>query len=303
MDQIAHHSKHGGLWIDRLDWQAELDRRSARGLVDRVLADRIASFVDKGFIILDGAAAPAAVDAFQERLARAFRQGDEEMLYQYPGDPNSLPLKAGTERLGTRVVDAFVPAPEALALFQSPALMQFLTAIFNEAPLLFQSLSFDQGSGQGLHQDTAYVVVDKPLELAACWIALEDVKPGSGELMYLPGSHRYPDFDFGPGRKHWNSEADGNEPHDRWAQWLREEGDRRGLELQTFRARKGDILIWHADLAHGGLPIQDRSLTRQSLVGHFCPASRNPHYFSYRPDRRNIRSAGQLRYSSMYYAL
>jgi ectoine hydroxylase-related dioxygenase (phytanoyl-CoA dioxygenase family) len=303
MDQIAYHSKHGGLWIDRLDWRPELARRVERGLLGRALADRIAAFSENGYVILEGAAAPAVVDAFQERLSRAFRQGDKRMLYQDRGSPVSIPLTAGTERMGTRVVDAFVAAPEALDLFETPPLMEFLTAIFDETPLLFQSLSFDQGSGQGLHQDTAYVVVDRPLELAACWIALENVKPGSGELMYVPGSHRYPDFDFGPGRKHWNSEADGPEPHDRWALWIIEEAQRRGLETQTFHAKKGDILIWHADLAHGGCPIQDPSLTRQSLVGHFCPASRQPHYFSYLPQRRTIRAAGQLRYSSMHYAL
>ena len=34
------------------------------------------------------------------------------------------------------------------------------------------------------------------MELIASWIALEDVQPGSGELMYVPGSHRFEVFIF-----------------------------------------------------------------------------------------------------------
>jgi hypothetical protein len=72
------------------------------------------------------------------------------------------------DRLGSRVVDSFVALPEALDLFTTPSLIRFLRLIFDADPLLFQSLNFDQGSQQGLHQDTAYVVVNRPMELAAC---------------------------------------------------------------------------------------------------------------------------------------
>ncbi len=189
---------------------------------------------------------------------------------------------------------------EALALFASPRLFNFLKLIFEDIPHLFQSLSFDTGSQQGLHQDTAYVVVEEPLKLAACWIALEDVKPGSGELMYAPGSHRMADWEFGPGRKHWKIEEDGDS-HDRWSRHLIEYAERnRGVE--RFYAKKGDILIWHADLAHGGSPVENPELTRQSLVGHFCPASVKPYYFRF-PKLAVVRRYGDLAYSSQHYDL
>ena len=67
-----------------------------------------------------------------------------------------------------------------------------------------------------MHQDTAYVVTSSPLELAAAWIALEDVTPGSGELMYYRGSHRLPEYAFAGERKHWDAERDGEAPHAAW---------------------------------------------------------------------------------------
>jgi ectoine hydroxylase-related dioxygenase (phytanoyl-CoA dioxygenase family) len=144
--------------------------------------------------------------------------------------------------------------------------------------------------------------VDRPLELAACWIALEDVRPGAGELIYVPGSHRFDDFDFN-GKKHWSPVEDGPEKHEEWARWIHIEAERRQLPVGRFLAKRGDILIWHADLAHGGSPIVDPALTRQSLVGHFCPSGRSPHYFSHAPHRAVVRSTGRLRYASFYYDL
>ena len=32
---------------------------------------------------------------------------------------------------------------------------------------------------------------DRPLNMLTAWIALEDIHPGSGELLYVPGSHRF----------------------------------------------------------------------------------------------------------------
>jgi len=296
------HSRYGGLWIDKSDWEVELAARARQGRIGADTAALISGFVRSGLVILPGAAEAAAVDAFQERIARSFREGNDDLLYQVPGVQQPSPVSPGLERRGTRIVDAYVVMPEARRLLGSPPLMAFLTAIFDEDPLLFQSLSFDQGSEQGLHQDTAYVVVDQPLAFAACWIALEDVRPGSGELMYVPGSHRFDDFDFN-GKKHWSPVEDGNEKHQEWAAWLPREAQRRGLSVERFLARRGDVLVWHADLAHGGSPIADPTLTRQSLVGHFCPAGRRPHYFSYAPQRAGVRSQERLHYSSFYYDL
>jgi hypothetical protein len=296
---VRHHSKFGGLWIDRDDWEEQLGAGRFAGQ----MANDLRKFVADGYVVFEQAASLASVDAFQREVERSFRQGNPSLLYQRHGDRHTMPLDGPVDRLGTRVVDSFAAIPPALDLFASPRLIDFLNALFGEDPLLFQSLSFDQGSQQGLHQDTAYVVVDRPLELAACWIALEDIKPGSGELMYAPGSHRLPDWQFGAGRKHFDASQDGYEVHYDWAQYLIDHAASSPRGIERFLAKKGDILVWHADLAHGGSPVTDPSLTRQSLVGHFCPQSAKPNYFGYNPERRTVKRHGRLAYSSEYYDL
>ncbi|AOJ71487.1 MULTISPECIES: phytanoyl-CoA dioxygenase family protein [Burkholderia] len=296
---VDNHSNFGGMWIDRTDWQEQLKSRVPVPELARLITD----FVRDGFIVLEGGADPSAVDAFQAQIDLSFREGNPELFYQKHGSRDTRKLDEPVNRLGTRVVDCYGAMSEALDLFSSPQLIAFLKAIFGEAPLLFQSLSFDQGSQQGLHRDTAYVVVDRPMELAACWIALEDIKEGSGELMYAPGSHRLPDWPFGEGRKHFDAALDGWDVHEQWSDWLRSSAASSERGVERFLAKKGDILVWHADLAHGGSPVVDPALTRQSLVGHFCPASARPRYFDHAPCHDAVVQRGQLHYSSMYYDL
>lgn len=41
------------------------------------------------------------------------------------------------------------------------------------------------------------------------------------------------------------------------------------LNKQIFKAEKGDLLIWHANLIHGGEKINKQGVTRKSMVIHY----------------------------------
>ncbi|HVS44039.1 MAG TPA: hypothetical protein VMU20_17460 [Candidatus Dormibacteraeota bacterium] len=75
------------------------------------------------------------------------------------------------------------------------------------------------------------------------------------------------------------------------------------MPLKRFLARKGDVFIWSADLAHGGSPIEDRSLTRRSLVGHFTPVSQEPQYMAMHTGRRTRLPWNGSQYASAVYDL
>jgi hypothetical protein len=300
--ELTYASRFGGLWTDRSDAEEELARRAASGEVDESLVAQLTSFVRDGYAIFERGVPLEVVDRFREDISNAFEHGDERLVIQNPGGERN-PLTAGMELEKTRVVDSYAFYESARqALFAKP-IVDFLRTIFEADPLLFQSLSFHKGSQQGMHQDTAYVVVSSPLELSAAWIALEDVQEGSGELMYYRGSHRLPEYLFSGEYKHWNPERDGPDQHAEWGRLLNENAERLGMERQTFLARKGDVLLWSADLAHGGSPVTDPSLTRRSLVGHYCPDGVEPNYFSYRQDRRTRVPFGGGWYSSEHYEL
>ena len=58
-----------------------------------------------------------------------------------------------------------------------------------------------------------------------------------------------------------------------------------------FRPKKGDVLLWHADLVHGGAPRERAELTRQSLVTHYCPVNVDPEFLERAPDREKHQHA------------
>jgi phytanoyl-CoA hydroxylase len=241
-----------------------------------------------GYVILRGVLEPSACDALGEVLGEAWRYGHPDQRVVDSTTGRSRKLEAGDARRLTRAVDTHVHYPEARELLANPVVIGRLREIFGADPLCFQTLVFELGSEQGLHQDTSFVVVDDPMAMVGVWIALEDVQAGSGELRYVPGSHRLEPYEFGPGRRHFDSSIDPPSLHEAYYPLITQRCADFGLTEQRFLARKGDVLIWSADLVHGGSPILDATLTRRSLVAHACPVTANPHFFSHFPGNRTL---------------
>ncbi len=303
----AFHSRFGGLWTDRLDARDELARRAGRGPLVAANRAAIGVFIDNGYVVLPGAVDPTRIDAYLAGLRRAAVGGTPlvaSVPARGPQDKDVVPLaEADLAAPLTKVLDTYVHVPEARELIFARPVVDFLAAVFEDGVLAFQGLHFEKGSTQAIHQDTAYVVLEEPMKLCASWIALEDVKAGSGELIYYPGSHRLPDWLYSGRHKHYNHERDAHTEHLAHLQALHDRSKERGLKLESFLPKKGDVLIWSADLAHGGSQIVDPSLTRRSLVTHYAPASVTPYYFRFIPPerRRKVAYDKRCQYSTMYY--
>ncbi|CAN5389204.1 hypothetical protein BH09BAC4_BH09BAC4_11800 [soil metagenome] len=170
-------------------------------------------------------------------------------------------------------------------------IVTFLNGVFGDKVIGMQSLLFKYGSQQATHQDFAYVVSEIPSHLAAAWIALEDVHIDSGPLYYYPGSHTIGKFNFGNGI-FFNGQSTLN-PND-FANYLDETCQKAGLKKKTLLIKKGDVLLWHAALAHGGDEIRDPALTRKSFVCHYSSDKAYRHHRQspeVEPTRRTINGA------------
>ena len=140
-----------------------------------------------------------------------------------------------------------------------------------------------------MHQDTAYVILRSPLEFVGCWIALEDVTEGSGELMYYEGSHRISEYLWGGKcRAMPLNVIDQSE----YLKSLHTKSRAMKLPLRRHCPKKGDVLLWHADLVHGGAKITVPGRTRSSFVVHFCPFDNDPAWFAW------TRHSGKARHAS-----
>jgi ectoine hydroxylase-related dioxygenase (phytanoyl-CoA dioxygenase family) len=106
--------------------------------------------------------------------------------------------------------------------------------------------------------------------LTAAWIAFEDIHPDSGPLVYYPGS-RLPyvsSKDVGISQADFRQEGY-SAYHNRYEPYIRGLIARHALEPAYFHTKKGDVLIWHANLLHGGSARRNMQLTRKALVCHF----------------------------------
>lgn len=272
-------SRFGGLWPDLSDARSRLAGKVELGRLSTEEADHFAHWIEKGYVRLSGAVPAAAVDKLVRDIDAMWKHGHPEVRAEVFGDgqPRTFePLGPAVRERRHKVLDLHGYLESARAVVFAPQVLRFATELFERPPLAFQSLYFTYGTEQEMHQDTAYVILRSPLEFCGCWIALEDVRAGSGELMYYAGSHRLPEYLwFGRGRGKPYDYADDAD----FLRWLREESERRGLPRERLLARKGDVLFWHADLVHGGSKVTRPGITRRSLVVHWCPKDVDPEFF------------------------
>jgi phytanoyl-CoA hydroxylase len=271
-------SKPGALWIDRPDWLDTLAQKTWSGAFSEELAGRIFRFVRDGYVVIEQAVPSTLVDSLDHQIAEFWTAPPAGLLIETPHPDGRLKLMPPVLefREGSKLLDAYAFSAAARQAIANPPVMEFLRAIFEARPKAFQGLSFWYGSQQDIHKDTAYVKIDSgAMRFAASWLALEDVEAGTGELEYYVGSHRAPSFMFA-GESKWMEHRP--DEHPAFLRSLHDDASRFGHPRSSFLAKKGDVLIWHADLAHGGARITKPGRTRRSFVTHFTSELDQPFY-------------------------
>ncbi len=160
--------------------------------------------------------------------------------------------------------DLFLESDTIRAMALDERLCGVIKALLRGDAMVFNSLTLERGSQQEFHFDTFYMPPPVKNKMLAAWIALEDCHPDAGPLAYYPGSHKIPPYLFSNGKL--NAIA---EEMPKFREQIRTELQRRGMEPISFMPKRGDVLLWHAQMLHGGLPIKDPARTRKSLVCHY----------------------------------
>jgi ectoine hydroxylase-related dioxygenase (phytanoyl-CoA dioxygenase family) len=223
-------------------------------------------FERDGCTVLEGYFSQARIDRAARAVGRLLRERPHEVVVDclQSGRRTFLAQATHPETRRFKFNDLYLVSEEVRGLALDPELSAVLEDLMGEPAVLCNSLNFEKGSSQPRHIDSLYMTPRTPHALVAAWIALEDVHPDAGPLVYYPGSHRIPLYVFNDGTHH----ASRDEIVD-WFDYMDVQLRLRGLREKTFLARKGDVFIWHADLVHGGSPIKDARRTRSSLVCHY----------------------------------
>ena len=167
-----------------------------------------------------------------------------------------------------RIQDAWKFDEDVRAIATNQAVIALLSKLYGRAAFPFQTLNFPAGTQQDAHSDSVHFSSLPERFMCGVWLAMEDVGPDAGPLFYHPGSHRWPIMTNALiGRRgHGSDLASAQDPYG--PAW-RALCDAHGSQQDIFLARKGQALIWCANLLHGGSRQNNPALTRWSQVTHY----------------------------------
>lgn len=169
-----------------------------------------------------------------------------------------------------RIVNLHASAPELLEVSAQVAVKEALTELF-PSPMVYTSLSFEYGTQQNIHLDVPHFWTKPLYEFAGVWTALEDIHPDAGGLEYYEGSHQ---VEVMTGVEFLNGKTAKTKQEIEAALveyelYLDKAYKKAGCKKKVMAAKKGDVIIWHPLLAHGGSKVKDLTKTRLSYVTHW----------------------------------
>jgi ectoine hydroxylase-related dioxygenase (phytanoyl-CoA dioxygenase family) len=107
--------------------------------------------------------------------------------------------------------------------------------------------------------------------MIAAWFALEDAHEDAGPLTLWSGSHRLPYLsarEVGIPRDAPADQCSRIYAENYYAR-NRQRIEAHGLRPFHYLAKRGEVLLWHANVLHGGARITRPDSTRRSLVVHY----------------------------------
>jgi ectoine hydroxylase-related dioxygenase (phytanoyl-CoA dioxygenase family) len=241
-------------------------------------ADAVREAVDSleqdGYCILRAAIPPALVTAARAGFAEWTAEHAAQCAEQRAQFDGFLP----------RIINLHQEVPALARLFsETPAVLAVLDAQLGAEAVLYTTIYFEHGSAQAVHRDAPYFAT-QPQQVdrfVGVWYALEDTTEQNGPLTVVRGGHNvfvdrvavaktlFPDLSQVPriDQKLWET----------YQEAVAERCVAAGLPTVTLHARAGDVILWHAMLPHGGMPIDDSRPTRHSMVVHSIPIATTVH--------------------------
>jgi len=213
---------------------------------------QLKSWKENGYIILRNHFAKGVIETVNASIRSGLEKGS--LNYNYTG---------------RKIFNAHKQISDLKSITHDPDVVRILETVFRQPAELFQTISFTKGSEQLAHSDSIHMTTIPLGQLAGVWVALEKIDEENGPLTYYPGSHKLPyilNGDYNNSSNLFLLDGDANSKYEHHVEELIK---KHGLEERTLHVNAGDVLIWHANLMHGGAPIKNSDRTRKSIVSHY----------------------------------
>jgi ectoine hydroxylase-related dioxygenase (phytanoyl-CoA dioxygenase family) len=225
------------------------------------------SFFEHGYVIFninDGELIDL-VNSDVERIIRDESYKTNSAIYSY----NNYP----------RIVESYKFSENCKKLALHNSIYTRLKFFYSSEPKAFSTINFLHSTQQPLHSDFVHFGTIPPRMLVGAWVALEDINPDSGPLQVVPESHKLELFDYDsmnlPRPKNLNSVKLNYQFYE---QYILKVIQDKALKAVTPTLKKGDCILWEANMLHGSPVCNNSSITRKSQVTHWTFQNVKTHY-------------------------
>ncbi len=249
-------------WLDLPDALERIEEKVSNGRLTAYEADQCRYWVEHGYIILPGLINPETLDRVWAVYEAALASGKIEVPQEPIADNDTFP---------GRCLDPHLKIDSFCEILRHEGMLHWMRLLMDREPKPFQTIAGHKGSQQGAHSDSIHMTTYPLGYLTAAWVAFEDIHPDSGPLVYYPGSHRLPYlFSDDVGISEQDFRERGYAPYfERYEPRINELVVENHIDPVYFHAKKGDVLIWHANLIHGGSRRRDIQRSRRAVVCHY----------------------------------
>lgn len=243
-------------------------------------------YADEGYVIFDPQIDNSVLDAIIEELKPRFDKIDDN---------------------DKRIQDAWLFNEKVRQIASSEVVYEKLRLLYQREPIPFQTLNFPVGTQQNTHSDMIHFNSIPQRFMCGVWVALEDITDDNGPLHYYPGSHKLPFYDMldigVKASAHREKKKAMMAYLENYETFIQDIIKTLGLKKQVLNIKKGQAMIWSANLLHGGETIRRQGASRHSQVTHYY--FENCMYYSpkysdiainkiYLTDLRNIKTGEKI---------
>lgn len=238
-------------WLDTQEGVAALPTNPGLQRFDEATRQGILQWPDNGYLILRGLFSAEEVERINAEVDRLI----EEKVVDF-------------NFTGRKVMFAFQHSELLRKAVNDRRLLDVMDFLLGKRIKVFQSINFLTGSEQAAHSDSIHMTTHPLGYMIAAWIALEPITTDNGCLIYHPGSHKLPyllndKYDHGGNRF-----VIGDDAYARYEEAVDAAIRNGGFPAMELHAQPGDVLIWHANLLHGGKKMSTPNASRKSMVIH-----------------------------------
>jgi len=219
----------------------------------------ISFFIKNGYVILKNVVSDSTVKGILSDFRKIINSKNYKKNPDYFHYNNS-----------PRIVEGWRKSKNIKQLCFNKHVINFLQKMYNKKPLPISTINFTRGTEQPLHSDYIHFGSLPELYLAGVWFALEDVSLKNGPLVVVPTSHKLNLIDFNDLKLNIpKTTFELKKNYTIYEDYLRKLIKEKKLKPKKLTLKKGDVIIWAANLLHGGSRIISKNSTRFSQVVHY----------------------------------